>query len=71
MTANGTNVETGRVEPGWDRFESLRRRAGAGDNSLRTYAEIIGSIRKMTSKPVLGLTTDEIEALDEMLLGRA
>ena len=71
VTTNGTNVETGRAEPGWDKFDSLRRRGGASPESLRTYAEIIGSIRKMAGKPLLDLTTGEIEALDERLLGRA
>jgi integrase len=71
LTANGTNVETGRAEPGWDRFESLRRRSGAKPPSLRTYAEVIGSIRKMAGKPLLELSEGEVEALDEALLGRA
>jgi hypothetical protein len=71
VTANGTNVETGRAEPGWDKFDSLRRRGGASPESLRTYAEILGSIRKMAGKPLLELTVGEIEALDEALLGRA
>src|SRR5712692_11775249 len=71
VTTNGTNVEAGRGEPGWDRFESLRKRAGASPQSLRTYAEIIGSIRRTAGRPLLDLTTDEIEALDERLLERA
>src|SRR2546422_4860642 len=71
VTTSGTNVQVGRAEPGWDRFDSLRRRAGAQPESVRTYAEIIGSIRKMAGKPLLDLTTGEIEALDERLLGRA
>jgi integrase len=63
--------DIGRVEPGWDKFEKFYRRGGSSDETIRAYAEHIGSLRKMAGQPLLSLTEDDLSELDLTLLKRA
>src|SRR3989442_9061287 len=66
-----TVAESGASEPGWDAFAKAYRRQGTTDEALREYAKYVGAVRKLSQKPLLKLSIDELEDLDEKLLAKS
>src|SRR2546425_1842302 len=68
---NRTVSEIGESEPGWDTFAKAYRRQGTTPEALREYAKGVGAVRKLSAKPLLKLSIDELEDLDEKLLAKS
>src|SRR3989442_6268219 len=68
---NRTVSEIGESEPGWDTFAKAYRRQGTTPEALREYAKYVGAVRKLSPKPLLKLSVDELEELDEKLLAKS
>lgn len=65
-----TLYDVGLKEPGTERFLRVRKTKGASDNSLRQYAQDIGTVRKIAGRPLLGLSVEDVEMLAEKLSER-
>src|SRR5438309_1504243 len=61
----------GKAEPGWARFEDVRRRQKSTEAAIEQYAKFIGIVRRLSPKPLLDLTVTEVEALDRALLTKS
>jgi len=68
---NRTVMQIGEAEPGCDQFIRYRRRQGSTEESLRQYTSFLGSVRKLSDRPILELDKAGLETLDERLLKRA
>src|SRR2546425_1029769 len=66
-----TVAEIGASEPGWDVFSKAYRRQGTTPEALREYAKYVGAVRKLSPKPLLKLSINELEDLDEKLLAKS
>src|SRR6267378_1915863 len=68
----GTSFEIGAAEPGYEAFVRYSKRLnGTSEATLRSYAQYLGMVRRLSPKPFLELDIDGIEALDMKLRKRA
>ncbi len=63
-----SNIEIAKSEPGWKEFASQRHRSGAEAETIETYAGHLGRVRRFAGKPLLSLTPEEVENLDDSLV---